>query len=116
MQILMWLNIIAFVVLSVMIAYAFIQTEDGLLPVLSFFVMPSTLVAFLNAIMLYITVRGLLARKTWAKYLAILNAALMLFGFPVGTVIGAVIIYGMTKGWPEPEAVPQSLPHNEGTL
>ncbi len=25
----------------------------------------------------------------------------MLFGFPIGTMVGILLIYGTTKGWPE---------------
>ncbi len=40
---------------------------------------------------------GLLKLKEWARWLTIILAILMLFGFPVGTAIGGLIIWYLLK-------------------
>ncbi len=40
---------------------------------------------------------GLLAMKQWARWLAFILAIFSLFAFPIGTVIGAVIIWYLLK-------------------
>ena len=40
---------------------------------------------------------GLLVMKSWARWLAIILAILGLFGFPIGTVIGILIIWYLFK-------------------
>lgn len=40
---------------------------------------------------------GLLSMKQWARWLALILAIISLFGFPIGTVIGAVIIWYLLK-------------------
>ena len=41
---------------------------------------------------------GLLRMKQWARWLAFVLAIFGLFAFPIGTVIGAVIIWYLLKG------------------
>jgi thiosulfate reductase cytochrome b subunit len=40
---------------------------------------------------------GLLGMKQWARWLAFILAIISLFAFPIGTVIGAVIIWYLLK-------------------
>jgi uncharacterized protein YqgC (DUF456 family) len=40
---------------------------------------------------------GLLSMKQWARWLAFILAIISLFGFPIGTVIGALIIWYLLK-------------------
>lgn len=53
----------------------------------------------LFALLLFFTSRGLMHQKQWARITTIILGGLMLLGFPIGTVIGIILIYGMTKGW-----------------
>ena len=102
LQFLTWLNIIGFVVLLGIFIYGtLIQTEELLLPVLSLFLIPSAIASLITAILFYFTTKGLLIQKAWARYTTIAIGILMLFGFPIGTAIGLLFIYGMTKGWPD---------------
>ena len=102
LQFLAWLNIIGFVILLGMFLYgSFAQTEDAVLAVLSILVIPSAIAGLITAIIFFITAKGLLLQKEWAKYTTIIIGVLMLFGFPIGTAVGILFIYGMTKGWPE---------------
>jgi signal transduction histidine kinase len=45
---------------------------------------------------------GLWNLKSWARMAAIVLAVLQLFGFPIGTVIGALIIWYL---WQDPDAL-----------
>lgn len=49
---------------------------------------------------------GLLGRKTWARYLAIVLSVLNLFNFPVGTIISAYTLWVLLQE----NAVPYFLP------
>jgi hypothetical protein len=40
---------------------------------------------------------GLLGMKSWARWLAFILAIINLFAFPIGTVIGALIIWYLLK-------------------
>jgi amino acid transporter len=43
---------------------------------------------------------GLFAHKPWARTAGIVYGVLALFGFPVGTFIGAYVLWQLRKGWP----------------
>jgi len=47
---------------------------------------------------LHFTSKGLLNQKKWTRITTIILGILMLFGFPVGTAVGILLIYGTTKG------------------
>ncbi|HEU0153442.1 MAG TPA: hypothetical protein VFQ84_08870 [Arenimonas sp.] len=47
---------------------------------------------------------GARQRAGWARVLSIVIGALMLFGFPLGTLIGAYLIYNGTRDWALPKA------------
>ena len=51
----------------------------------------------LAGIALVITGWGLLGMKQWARWLAFIMAIFSLFAFPIGTVIGALIIWYLLK-------------------
>ena len=51
----------------------------------------------LTGIALVIAGWGLLQMKQWARWLAFILAIISLFAFPIGTVIGAVIIWYLLK-------------------
>jgi hypothetical protein len=51
----------------------------------------------LSGIALVIAGWGLLQMKQWARWLAFILAIISLFAFPIGTVIGAVIIWYLLK-------------------
>jgi len=50
-----------------------------------------------GALLSVITGWGLLGMKGWARWLAIVLAALSLLAFPIGTIIGALIIWYLLK-------------------
>ena len=102
LQFLTWINIIAFILMLGIFLYStLMQTEDAMLPLLSLYFAPSAIASLISAILFYITTKGLLLQKQWARIITIILGVLMLFGFPVGTIIGIILIYGTTKGWPE---------------
>ena len=49
---------------------------------------------------LLVIARGLLAHRNWARTGAIIYGVLMLTGFPIGTAIGAYVLWQLRKGWP----------------
>lgn len=46
----------------------------------------------------YFTANGAFGKKTWAKYSSRIIAILLLFGFPIGTLIGIYLLYN-SRGW-----------------
>jgi hypothetical protein len=46
-----------------------------------------------SSVILLVAGWGLLKLKRWARVLAMIVAVLMLFAFPIGTVLGALILY-----------------------
>ncbi|MEM3671432.1 MAG: hypothetical protein QW767_06790 [Thermoprotei archaeon] len=56
----------------------------------------STVVAVLGFIQLYIA-WGLYSGKNWARIIAMIFAVIDLIGIPVGTIVGVVILYYLTR-------------------
>ena len=102
LQFITWINIIIFVVLFGYFIYGL--TIEPELAMISMLLSGKLLGAFgglLLAILLHFTSKGLLTQKKWARITTIILGVLMLFGFPIGTMVGVLLIYGTTKGWPE---------------
>lgn len=51
----------------------------------------------------HFTAKGAFDKKPWAKYTSRGIAVLMLFGFPVGTLIGIYLLYN-SRGWATEQA------------
>ena len=102
LQFITWMNIIIFVVLFGYFVYGL--TLEPELAMISMMLSGKILWAFgglFLAILLHFTSKGLLKQKKWARIITIILGVLMLFGFPIGTITGVLLIYGTTKGWPE---------------
>lgn len=102
LQIIMWINIAIFIVLTAFYLYGL--TIDPELMMMSITFSGKILGAVFGlffAVLLFFTSRGLMNQKKWARIVTILIGMIMLFGFPIGTIIGTILIYGMTIGWPE---------------
>jgi len=111
LQVLMWINIAIFIVLFAYYMYGL--TIDQELIMISATMSGKVLGAILGllfAVLLFFITRGLMHQRQWARIATIIIAGLMLIGFPVGTIIGIILIYGMTKGW-QVEAVQITSQH-----
>ncbi len=94
LQVLMWIQIVAFVI---MFALYLLAIDSGL----PFGIFEWLVLLNLASIILYhYVIKGLKNVRKWSRITAIVLGVLMLFGFPLGTIIGILLIYGMTKGWP----------------
>lgn len=63
----------------------------------SFGMLCGVVFTIVTGIALFISGWGLLQMKSWARWLAIILAILSLFAFPIGTIIGIVIIWYLLK-------------------
>jgi protein-S-isoprenylcysteine O-methyltransferase Ste14 len=50
---------------------------------------------------LFVFARGIFARRDWARWAGIVYGAVALLGIPIGTLIGAYVLWQLQKGWPE---------------
>jgi len=101
LQLLTWLNIAVFLLFFGAYFFGLAFEPDFLM--LSIMISGQLLGAFLGllfAVLLYFTSNGLMNQKKWARITTVFIGIFMLFGFPIGTVIGVILIYGATKGWP----------------
>lgn len=63
----------------------------------SFGMLTGVVFSLAGGIALVVAGWGLLQMKSWARWLALILAILSLFGFPIGTIIGIVIIWYLLK-------------------
>ncbi|HEY9190926.1 MAG TPA: hypothetical protein VIM88_08675 [Sulfurovum sp.] len=106
LQVIMWINIVIFIILTAFYLYGF--TIDQELMMLSASMSGKVIGGIFGlffALILFFTSRGLMNQKQWARVATLIMGVMMLFAFPVGTIVGIILIYGMTKGW-QVEAVP----------
>lgn len=100
LQVLMWINIVIFIILTAFYLYGL--TIDQELMMLSAVMSGKVIGAIFGlffAVILFFISKGLMNQKQWARVATLIMGVMMLFGFPVGTIIGIILIYGMTKGW-----------------
>ena len=90
------LGICAFVAIAIPATYAGTEAQVGL-PIGLLATGCGLLLVALAALLSVIAGWGLLGMKGWARWLAIALAALGLLAFPIGTVIGALIIWYLLK-------------------
>lgn len=107
LEVLMWIQIVAFVIMLALYLLAFdSELTFGIFEGL-------VLLNFAMTILYHLVIKGLKNLEKWSRITAIVLGVLMLVGFPLGTIIGALLIYGMTKGWPY--ELFQETNKNEGT-
>lgn len=58
-------------------------------------------VSLILAILFFVTAKGLKKQKIWARVLTIIISSVIFFVFPIGTIMGTVLVFGVTKGWPK---------------
>jgi len=95
LQVLMWIQLVFFAVMLALYLYAF-GTDSSFGYVEAF-----VLLDLVFAVLCYFMAKALEKGKKWARVSTGVLGILLLIGFPVGTAIGILFIYGMTKGWPE---------------
>jgi uncharacterized membrane protein (DUF2068 family) len=67
-----------------------------------------TVIAVAVGVLCLMTAKGVVNKKNWAKVVGIVLGILYLPGFPVGTVLGVLILVGLlsseSQGWFQPAA------------
>ena len=101
LQVLMWIQLVFFTIMLALYLYAF--GTDASFGYIEAFV----LLDLIFAILYYFMAKALEQGKKWARISTGALGILLLIGFPLGTAVGILFIYGMTKGWPE-----QTVPTN----
>jgi len=99
-QILKWIHIMALVLILLSFIFIYIM-ENNAFVVYSIFMSVYLLVFLIESILFYYIVKGLIAYRSWARYLTMFMGVVMLVGFPIGTAIGILFIYSTTKAYPD---------------
>jgi hypothetical protein len=60
-----------------------------------------TALFFCVAIFHFVLAKAVKQHKEWGRTVGIIFGILQLFGFPIGTIIGAYILWCLIKGWDE---------------
>jgi len=95
-RVLAWVQMAAFTILVASIAITMVS--QGKISPLASFMALLCMVVFL----LYFCIgKAIQKHKGWGRTVGIIMGALMLFGFPIGTLIGAYILWCLIKGWDE---------------
>ncbi|MBT5935716.1 hypothetical protein [uncultured Sulfurimonas sp.] len=53
----------------------------------------------LKSIFFYVLSKELKKKKSWARIVTVIAGVLLLIAIPIGTIVGLILIYNMTKGW-----------------
>jgi hypothetical protein len=99
LRLLAWIQVVAFV--GIVAAIAIPMFAQHKTPP------PTSLLVFLFIVfpLLYLTVgKAIKEHKDWGRTVGIIMGILMLFGFPIGTLIGAYILWCLIKGWDQQPA------------
>jgi hypothetical protein len=93
----LWMNLVLIVLCEAFLVYFYGKNDEWwffLLPVLFF-----GLFSFIH----YILMQGLKKESTFSRIGSIVYGVLIIFGFPLGTLFGIILIYSMTKNWRKPK-------------
>ncbi|MGD8380192.1 MAG: hypothetical protein PVJ40_03370 [Gammaproteobacteria bacterium] len=62
------------------------------------------MLVFLVSPVFYLTLgRAIMDHKPWGKTVGIILGVIMLFGFPIGTLIGGYVLLSLMNGWDVPD-------------
>lgn len=70
---------------------------EGIIDLVDSILLGTGIIAFVLAILYIITGWGLWTLKSWARIVAIILAVISLLSFPIGTIIGIVILWYLFK-------------------
>lgn len=92
-----WINLLLTVAIGAAIVLPYVVNNEpiqlSLWAVLTAAVLVSVLILFVGA--------GVKQNKTWAKVLGAVLSVLSLANIPIGTVVGAIALFYLAKGWGE---------------
>jgi hypothetical protein len=94
---------------------AFQHYRPGLLPPRAVFMAFGTLPVLL--VFHALAARGALLRQPWARIASLAMACLLLLAIPVGTILGAMLIWACSHPWPDPRvhaSAPRGGWHQDG--
>lgn len=73
------------------------DVTEGIIDLVDSILLGTGIIAFVLAILYIITGWGLWTLKSWARIVAIILAVISLLSFPIGTIIGIVILWYLFK-------------------
>ena len=73
------------------------DVTEGIIDLVDSILLGTGIIAFVLAIFYIITGWGLWTLKSWARIVAIILAVISLLSFPIGTIIGIVILWYLFK-------------------
>src|SRR5580765_3592940 len=96
-----WLQMIAVVGIAAAIIIPVVTGGKGVTSPAQFFLIAILILVVSLGIAKFLFVLGtaLKEHKEWARKAGIVLGIIQLFGFPLGTILGAYILWALTKGW-----------------
>jgi len=89
-----WLSLVA--VLGIFVSIIIPEVVQHKTPPVAIFIV---LIVLIIPIFQLILAKAVMEHRKWARTAGIIYGIICLFGFPVGTLIGAFILGGLGKGW-----------------
>ena len=93
-----WLQLLGFIGMAIAIIIPFFAGNRSLPDTLS--LIPMISIAFL-LILFFKIGTAIKEHQNWGRIAGIILAIIMLFGFPIGTIIGGYILWSLIKKWDE---------------
>ena len=102
LQFFTWTNAIGSALLLGFLLISLVRSEiNTTFQVMALYVVPMIISSLLFALLFHFTAKGLQVQERWARYSTIGIGVILLFGYPVGTVIGLFFLYAMLIDWPK---------------
>lgn len=96
------ISVFYFLIIALMIVMGILASGDKQIDV----VFIVALIFSIPALVHFFAAKGLREKKGWARPLSIVIGILLLFGFPIGTICGVIILYQLLgKQWDNWEAI-----------
>jgi hypothetical protein len=96
-----WLQLVALIGIATAIIVPIVTSGKGMIAQVSLFEALAIALVLGIAKLFFVLGTAVKEHKEWARKVGIGLGILLLFGFPIGTIVGAYILWALIKGWQE---------------